>query len=183
LPTYFGRASAALQTLLLANMLARLAASRSIATTAAAEFGARVAWRGVGVGAGDALLRAPFSTTPPPSPGDGAVTPLTSDAAADAAVADSTTPTVLDYTAAWCGPCRAMKAPFAALAAAHAGRVRFHTVDIDDEALRATVTAAGISAVPTFTFHSNGRLMGQVQGADLEAVRAEVEKLVRGGGG
>lgn len=85
-------------------------------------------------------------------------------------------PAVLDFTATWCGPCRAMKAPFAALAAAHPG-IRFHTVDIDDAALEATVSAAGISAVPTFTFHEDGKVVGNVQGADLEAVTAAVEDL------
>jgi thioredoxin 1 len=163
-------------------MLARLAsavANRS-STVTTAKAGAGAAWRAVtAAGEREAPAHRPFSTTPPPPPGT--VTPLTSDAAAAAATAGPL-PTVLDYTAAWCGPCRAMKAPFAALAAEHAGAVAFHTVDIDDEAVRGTVTAAGISAVPTFTFHQGGRLVGQVQGADLEAVRAEVAKLVGGGG-
>jgi thioredoxin 1 len=121
---------------------------------------------------------------PPPPPHEpGTVTPLTSDAAADAAVRSSGAGAVLDFTAAWCGPCRAMRAPFAALAAAHPG-VRFHTVDIDDPALEATVSAAGVSAVPTFTFHDgSGGLVGSVQGADLAAVTAAVERLVQRGGG
>jgi len=116
-----------------------------------------------------------FSTSPP-----GAVTPLADDAAAAAAQAGPT-PCVIDFTATWCGPCRAMKAPFAALAAENPG-VKFFTVDIDEDALAATTAAAGVSAVPTFTFHKGGKMVGQVQGADLDAIKAEVEALARGGG-
>jgi thioredoxin 1 len=125
-------------------------------------------------------VAAPFSSSsaaadPPPPPPPGTVTPLTSDAAAAAAMAGPA-PAVIDYTAAWCGPCRAMKAPFAALAASHPG-VRFHTADIDDPALEQTVSAAGVSAVPTFAFYAGGKLIGTVQGADLGAVTAAVEEL------
>lgn len=41
--------------------------------------------------------------------------------------------TAVDFTAAWCGPCKQLEPVLAALGAAYAGRVRVVAVDVDRE--------------------------------------------------
>lgn len=82
---------------------------------------------------------------------------------------------VTDFTAKWCGPCKAVAPVYEALAKEHPD-VAFLKVDIDDEELASVVETARISAVPTFQFHRAGEQLGEVRGADVAALAAFVEK-------
>jgi thioredoxin 1 len=108
-----------------------------------------------------------------------AIADLTSDAEIDAAIAASADrPLLLNFTAAWCGPCRAVKPRIDALAASRASTVTFARVDIDSDAVLASVAAAGVTAVPTFALYRDGARVAEVRGADVAAVEAALAELV-----
>jgi thioredoxin 2 len=85
------------------------------------------------------------------------------DAAAfDAAVAGASVPVVVDFWAAWCGPCR-MVAPEIHKAAEHlAGRALVLKVDTD--ALQDLAGRFGIRSIPTIGVFHRGREVNRVSG-------------------
>ncbi|KAJ3075320.1 hypothetical protein HDU98_008568 [Podochytrium sp. JEL0797] len=83
---------------------------------------------------------------------------------------------VVDFTASWCGPCKAIKPFYAELASKHR-HVSFVTVDIDQ--LKETAGKNQITSVPTFQFYKAGALVATMKGADptqLQASFALVEQ-------
>ncbi|KAJ3249077.1 Thioredoxin domain-containing protein 2 [Chytriomyces hyalinus] len=79
--------------------------------------------------------------------------------------------TVVDFTATWCGPCKAVAPRFEALAGKFPN-CNFIKVDVDDQ--KAISTAHGVRAMPTFMLFKNGKKLDEVVGADI----AKVERLV-----
>ena len=59
-------------------------------------------------------------------------------------------PSIIDFTATWCGPCRMMKPIFHKLAEDFAGEYNFVSIDIDEHPELAEKYQ--IQAVPTFIF-------------------------------
>eukprot|EP00218_Dolichomastix_sp_CCMP3274_P012509 CAMPEP_0170146350 /NCGR_PEP_ID=MMETSP0033_2-20121228/29826_1 /TAXON_ID=195969 /ORGANISM="Dolichomastix tenuilepis, Strain CCMP3274" /LENGTH=122 /DNA_ID=CAMNT_0010383069 /DNA_START=80 /DNA_END=448 /DNA_ORIENTATION=- len=86
-------------------------------------------------------------------------------------------PMLTNFSAAWCGPC-VRSAPELDKLATEFPAVHFARVDIDNTDLEQTVAASGIRAVPTYIISKPpGEEVGRVQGADLQAVRALLEKV------
>ena len=114
------------------------------------------------------------------STGADGVADLATASDVDAAIAATATglPLLLNFTAKWCGPCRAAAPRIDALAASHAGKATFARVDIDsDEVLRA-VAEAGVTAVPTFQLYVGAKRVAEVRGADLAALEAALKEMV-----
>lgn len=72
-------------------------------------------------------------------------------------------PTLVDFSAAWCGPCQLMKPLVGELSAAYAGKVNVGVVDIDEQPDLAGKYA--VTAVPTFVFFKDGREVDRLVGA------------------
>lgn len=70
---------------------------------------------------------------------------------------------LVDFGAAWCGPCRMMEPTIEALAGEYAGRARVVTVDADTNPQ--TVTKYNVRSLPTFLFFKDGKPVDQVIGA------------------
>jgi thioredoxin len=70
---------------------------------------------------------------------------------------------LVDFTAAWCPPCRVLGTVLAALVPAYAGRVRFVAVDVDAEP--ALAERFGVRAMPTVVLLRDGREVGRVVGS------------------
>mmetsp|Transcript_16558 Transcript_16558/g.35828 ORF Transcript_16558/g.35828 Transcript_16558/m.35828 type:complete len:150 (-) Transcript_16558:926-1375(-) len=71
---------------------------------------------------------------------------------------------VVDFTAQWCGPCRAIAPIFEKLSKENPA-VKFVKVDIDVPGLQGTVTEHGITGVPTFVFYKGSKRVEAFSGA------------------
>jgi thioredoxin len=69
---------------------------------------------------------------------------------------------VVDFWAAWCGPCRMIAPVIESLAASRADVV-FAKVNVDENPR--TAALFGIQSIPTLVFLSNGREKGRLVGA------------------
>jgi len=82
-------------------------------------------------------------------------------------------PVLIDFTAAWCAPCRAIAPHVAAIAREYAGRLTVGTCDVDAES--ALAARLDVRAMPTLILFKGGQVIGQIVGA---VPRAKIEALV-----
>jgi thioredoxin 1 len=97
------------------------------------------------------------------------------DAQFDQDVLASSIPTLVDFTAAWCGPCRVIAPALAAIAERQAGRIQVRAYDVDDN--HDIATRYGVRSMPTLLMFHEGRVVGQIIGAVPPArIEALIEK-------
>jgi thioredoxin 1 len=74
-------------------------------------------------------------------------------------VLKSDVPVLVDFTATWCGPCKALAPIVEKLADDFAGQVRVGKCDIDDSP--GTAAKFGVRSVPTVMVFKNGQKIAQ----------------------
>ena len=99
------------------------------------------------------------------------------EASFERAVLQSPVPTVVDFWASWCGPCKMIAPVLDEIARENEGRFRVTKVNIDDEP--ALMQRFGVRAVPTLLFFHGGELKEQlVGGAPKKAIVDRLNNLV-----
>lgn len=73
----------------------------------------------------------------------------------EATVLSSSLPVLVDFTAAWCGPCRVIEPILETIAERHGGRVRVVRVDADASA--SIAARYGVRALPTVISFNGGK--------------------------
>ena len=80
---------------------------------------------------------------------------------------------VIQFSAAWCGPCKALKPIMDKLAVEYKGKADFYYADIEDGGIN-TGSAAGIRGVPTVIIYKKGvevdRKVGGVPESQYEGI-------------
>ena len=77
-------------------------------------------------------------------------------------VLDSDVPVLVDFWAAWCGPCRMIAPVVEELAGEFAGRARVVKMDVDSNP--ETPMEYGIRSIPTLLFFKDGQVADQLVG-------------------
>ena len=90
----------------------------------------------------------------------------------DEAVAAAQGLVMVDFWAAWCGPCRAIAPVLEELAAASEGRVTLMKVNVDEN--HGLAARYGIQSIPTVLFFKEGAVVDRVLGAASKAVLQSV---------
>ena len=95
----------------------------------------------------------------------------------ESTLTESQSPVLVDFSATWCQPCKALAPTIDAVAAEYDGKLEVYKVDIDDAPN--TATHFGISGVPTCIFFSNAKEIERFNGnRDLRSVKELVEKVL-----
>jgi len=100
------------------------------------------------------------------------VTELSTKAEFDAAISQGKV--VVDFSAAWCPPCKAIAPYFKALQGEHPD-IKFYTVDVDENCDAAA--AEGIQAMPTFITYHNGARGTWMQGGNKVQLKGMLTAL------
>lgn len=93
------------------------------------------------------------------------------DSTFDAALAKGGVAAV-DFSAAWCGPCRALAPNFEALAENYAAKAAFYKVDIDEAG--DVAAKFGIMSVPTILFFKDGQVAQKSVGLKTTPALAQI---------
>lgn len=83
-------------------------------------------------------------------------------------------PTVVDFWASWCGPCRMVSPIFEELSKEYAGKIKFAKVNVDENPR--TPAAYGVRGIPTIMMFRGGKVVDQIVGA---VPKSQLENMLK----
>lgn len=93
----------------------------------------------------------------------------------DSTISQANIPVLVDFWAAWCGPCVMMAPIFEQLAKKYDGKALLAKVNVDENPEASQ--KFGIYGIPTFIFFKGGKEVGRVVGAvGASGLEAELKK-------
>jgi len=93
----------------------------------------------------------------------------------EALIAESELPVLVDFWAAWCGPCRMVSPAIERIAKDLKGRLLTVKVNVDQK--QHVAAKYQIQSIPTIMMFDKGRITMRLEGAlPYDALKAEIEK-------
>jgi thioredoxin 1 len=100
-----------------------------------------------------------------------------SDATFDQEVLKSEQPVLVDFWAAWCGPCKALAPAVDEIATQYAGKVKVAKMDVDRN--QATPMRYGIRGIPALLLFKGGKVADQIVGyVPKDTIERSLAKVV-----
>lgn len=91
-------------------------------------------------------------------------------------VLNSDTPVIVDFSAVWCPPCRAIAPVYDKLSGEYEGRLIFAKMDIDEHP--ETASRFGVQAFPTFLVFKEGKVISRMIGAQPKRFKYAIDRIL-----
>jgi thioredoxin 1 len=95
-------------------------------------------------------------------------------------VLHSSKPVIVDFWAAWCGPCRNIAPVFERLSSEYEGKLGFAKMDIDEHG--ETAGRLGVQAIPTLMIFHGGKAIGRLVGPHPSRLKTEIDRVLADNG-
>ena len=100
-----------------------------------------------------------------------------SDANFESEIINSEIPSMVDFWAEWCGPCKKVGPVVEELAAEYEGKIKIAKMDVDSN--RQTPAKFGIRNIPTLILFKGGEVVNTIVGAQPKtSIEEELKKLL-----